>query len=108
MTEQNKMAWTDLHDALLGAISISWEAGEIEISLTANKVYVKRGGKIIIRAKGFSLFVCPHNYPWGRSAFVNAIREHVITEPDRKRLEIEMQSGDVIELEADEVLLQDK
>jgi hypothetical protein len=83
----------DLHDATLEKVSIDWATGQAEVRLKT------AAGPRFLRAFGTTGLVCPRRHPWGPSESVNEVRGPRKLE-DRLTLEIEMQSGDVIEIEA--------
>ena len=92
------IGWADLHDATLEAISICWVTGCAFVRLkTGIKTHID------VSIVGFEIVkvVCPRNFPWGMSVSVNEIRETVLDSSlPVYRLEVEMQSGDVITVDA--------
>jgi hypothetical protein len=84
----------DLHDAVLQTVTIEVDAGAIELVLEL----VRRPGaaeRVVLVARQFEHFVLPRKQPWGlvKTWYVNEVRDSLPS-----RLEIEMQSGDVIEI----------
>jgi hypothetical protein len=97
------MKFKHLHDATLVAIHISWETGEVNVDLKTPD------GLTVIRGREARKLECPRYFPWGRSVSVNEVREGPHGELDEiHRLEIEMQSGDVIEVVAKDFSLNAK
>jgi hypothetical protein len=83
----------DLHDATLVGITLDWAAGHLTVALRTAT------GPAAIRASGVSGVEVPRHQPWGPSASVNEVRL------GDERLEIAMQSGDQIVIEAQELEL---
>lgn len=84
---------TVLHDATLDTITLDWAAGEVEVALRTGS------GPRRIRASGVTQLSCPRVQEWGASVSVNEVRQ-VETIDEQRVLQIEMQSGDVIEIRA--------
>jgi hypothetical protein len=82
-----------LHDATLEEISFDWSNGVVELRLRA------AAGPCVVRGVGVTKLSAPRAHPWGPSSSVNELRGPR-TVGERAFLEIEMQSGDVIEIEA--------
>lgn len=101
-----KINWTDFHDAELVFIKVLWEKQEIFIDIILSEMYVDFTEKAQIVLKKVSNINCPINYPWGKSVFINEIR--FIQVDKDKNLEIEMQSGDLITVIADEIHIEAK
>jgi hypothetical protein len=88
----------NLHDATLVSVSVDWVLGSASIHLRP----VSRAGApsaVTIEASGIRHVEIPRRSPWGPSVSVN----QVIGESGR--LVIEVQSGDSIVVEADEIIL---
>jgi hypothetical protein len=83
----------NLHDATLETVSLDWRAGVAEVRLKSES------GTVLLRASAVARLSCPRLYPWGPSSSVNEVRS-LRTADGRAALEIEMQSGDVIAIEA--------
>ena len=83
----------ELHDATLTSIELEWSVGRVTICFrTAN-------GRIELYADDVSTLQVPRALPWGASSSVNEVKQS--TPSSRKaRIEIEVQSGDVIVVEA--------
>ena len=82
------------HDATLLALRLDWATGDLVLELRTSA----QGGVCITAAATTSLVV-PRFNPWGPSVSVNAVSEEVHL-TSGSRLSIEMQSGDVIKVEA--------
>lgn len=83
-----------LHDSVVTAINLDWAKHRVEISLSA---FVGKGEvaePYRLEFHGVAHFEAPHTAPWGESASINAISEST------GRYELEMQSGDVLTIEA--------
>lgn len=97
--EYEAFRWEDLHDAVLAEISVTWgDLGRIELTLLPNEAYIKPSRPITIAGEGLRSLVCPQENPWGPSDIINRMSASEGTE--YMRIEIEMQSGDVIQAEA--------
>lgn len=81
----------NLHDATLVGITLDWAAGHLTMELQT------ASGPTAIRASGVIGVEVPRHQPWGPSVSVNEVRL------GDQRLEIEMQSGDRIVGEAQEL-----
>jgi hypothetical protein len=80
-----------LHDAVLLGIELLWAEGTVTVGVKATS-----GPKRIV-VQQVTRLVCPREYPWGRSVCINEVRFRTPSGA-RLQLEIEMQSGDVIEI----------
>lgn len=82
----------DYHDATLRIIRVDWPARTVDFEFA---ICTEQPRVVCMTMTGMQSLRCPHESPWGESASVNDIR---ISEGSDKRskLEIEMQSGDVI------------
>lgn len=89
--------WPQLHDATLDSIELRWSSGEALIRLkTGDANHPHR----VLVATGLRHLDCPRELPWGPSASINQVRGPAPAGPDTRVLEIEMQSGDTIRIEA--------
>ena len=101
MSVQSEIAWKDLHDAIVEDISVTWgERAIVRIRLLPNEAYIKPRSTVKIEGKQLRRLECPQENPWGPSNFVNDISETANASDEFTRIEIEMQSGDVIVVEA--------
>ncbi|MET0856889.1 MAG: hypothetical protein ABWY27_09075 [Telluria sp.] len=85
----------DLHDATLVSVQIIWADGTCIV-----KVEHSRLSDCILTFSGVSSVTVPRTHPWGPSRSINSARQQSLG-----HYEIEMQSGDVIEIFASEVEL---
>ena len=88
-----------MHDWTLLGLSIDWTKGTARIELWSS------GGARVLTAAGLKSAVVPRASPWGPSSSINGYCGPVRTEDGTSRLVVEMQSGDVIEIVADEFLM---
>jgi hypothetical protein len=79
-----------LHDAFLAAIDISWEAARCEVRLRP----VGLPAHCLV-FEGFTNIALPRHQSWGPSSSVNSL-----VQPREGLFEIELQSGDTIQIEA--------
>lgn len=96
--------WDHFHDATLLAITTDWASGETRLRV---RLCDDPARDAEIRVTGTALLHCPREHPWGPSVSINEVRVHAI-EGGRVRLEVEVQSGDVVEIvgEAAEVRME--
>jgi hypothetical protein len=76
----------DLHDKVLKSVRVDWHDGVVELQFVS----------LMVRCSGVQLARVPRLQAWGMSDQCNAA--HVVAEGGRWVLQIEMQSGDVIEV----------
>jgi hypothetical protein len=81
----------ELHDAILRALQLDFAAGTVTVTLAR----VQSAFEFTLVFSGVAGVNAPRNQPWGPSASVNALRQ-----PSTFQYEIEMQSGDVLVIEA--------
>ncbi|MES2510237.1 MAG: hypothetical protein V4625_09920 [Pseudomonadota bacterium] len=79
-----------LHDAVLSAIHISWQAARCDLI-----VQPVGTTEHVLAFEGFTVLEFPKEEPWGPSSSINVVRE-----PQRGCFEIELQSGDVLKVQA--------
>ncbi|WP_431256915.1 hypothetical protein ACQ86G_19755 [Roseateles chitinivorans] len=79
-----------LHDATLLSIEVDYGTGRCELLMHP----VGEDRQILV-FDGISALCLPRQAPWGRSSAINALRQ-----PDPQAFEIELQSGDVLRIEA--------
>lgn len=91
--------WDRFHDATLLAITTDWASGETRLRV---RVWEEAAREVEIRIANTTLLHCPREQPWGPSVSINHVRINAI-EAGRVRLEIEIQSGDVVEIVGDTV-----
>lgn len=91
----NSPTLPELHDAVLLRVQLCWEEGTLDLILRP----VSAPHDITLRFDELSQFRCPRLAPWGHSIYVNRVAESLTEEGARHRLQIEMQSGDVLEIE---------
>lgn len=92
------MLLNDLHDASLIQLTLDWQAGLLTCQLDTGK------GPVALVARGITKLECPRDHPWGASVSVNQVRTYASSEG--VRMQIEMQSGDVIEINCSGVNLE--
>lgn len=79
-----------VHDAVLSAIYISWEADHCDLRVLP----VGTTAHLLV-FEGFTALEFPKQEPWGPSSSINSLRE-----PEQGQFEIELQSGDVLRVRA--------
>lgn len=92
--------WQNLHDATLVSLSLNWASGEARLELRAG---LSSAARLLIEADGTALLQCPRRCPWGESVSINEVRGPINAPHAGMHLEIEMQSGDVLTLEAEAI-----
>jgi len=91
-----------MHDWILVDITYKWEdGGSCKFSLRD-----RNSNSLYIEARKVSELIIPRNEDWGPSSSINKVRDS-FQNIKGKRLEIEMQSGDVIVICADEIDIPD-
>ena len=90
-----KDALIRLHDATFASVHIDWADGSAELRLLVHK-----GKPVVLRAEGLKLINVPKREPWGPSVSVNEIRGPIPAD-DGLRMEIELQSGDTVAIDAE-------
>ncbi len=83
-----------MHDWTLSRISVSWKKRECEFEFVTSSSVVR------LIASGLVQLVVPIREPWGASESVNSIVEQKLNSDNICRLDLEMQSGDVITIQA--------
>ncbi len=100
---RQELEWDQLHDATLLRLECHWEDGHTTVLLRTGDTLSSETRIVATRARRIE---CPRLQPWGPSVSVNEVRGPVpLPHQQGSRLEIEMQSGDVIVLEAEEIRL---
>ncbi len=85
-----------MHDWTLISVSVAWEIGSAEFQL------IKMGGECVsLSAERVIRLVVPHKNEWGPSVSINEVRGPTTVDGGMQKIEIEMQSGDLIEIIAE-------
>jgi hypothetical protein len=79
----------DLHDATLELLVVDWSEGGVSVHFR-----IAGGTEVVLTAQGLRHLDLPRSEPWGPSGSVNRVAQ------GDDRLTIEMQSGDVVVIEA--------
>ncbi|WP_437777111.1 hypothetical protein [Sorangium sp. So ce1097] len=95
--------WRSLHDATLETIELRWESGEVRLRIRTGD---SEKHQLVVVASSVHRMECERQLPWGFSASINEVRGPSPAEGELARVEIEMQSGDVIRIEAVELCLE--
>jgi hypothetical protein len=92
---------TEFHDWTLVEVVFRWAQGSVTVALDGPS------SRCVVLAEDVSLLEVPRQIPWGRSVSVNSFS--IVDMPDQgeKYLEIEMQSGDVIRVNAKRIAVQE-
>jgi len=90
-----------LHDATVETLTLDWARGVLQIRLS---VGINGTGIVTLEATGVHRAVCPRAFPWGPSDSVNGAKLEQAPEGGLL-LSFEMQSGDVLEVYCEEVLV---
>lgn len=91
------MGWTELHDATLESLELRWSSGEVVLRVrTGDPTHPRRE----VLATAVRRLRCDREMPWGFSASIHEVRGPMAADGDISVLEIEMQSGDLIRIEA--------
>lgn len=89
-------SWTELHDATLESLDLHWSSGEALVRIRTDDT--ARPQRILV-ATAVRRLVYDRQMPWGFTVSINEIRGPTAMGEDFV-LEIEMQSGDLIRIEA--------
>jgi hypothetical protein len=82
----------NLHDSILNSIHLDWESGDLRVQIEGHDF------DLAVLAYSLTSLECPRHHPWGPSFYIkNAILEDG---NGSESLTIEMQSGDLIKIEA--------
>ena len=94
-----------LHDASLLNFFLEWENGKLTIELRFyDDDHVASINLLKIIAINWITFNCPRKEEWGPSVSINKIEIKKLSK-DIQHLSIEMQSGDIIFIDAEEFLI---
>lgn len=89
--------WTELHDATLEALEMRWSSGDVILRIrTGDAMHPHR----VVAASSVRRLTCSREMPWGFSLSINEVRGPKPIDDDVFLIEIEMQSGDIIRIEA--------
>lgn len=92
------IAWQSFHDAALKKIELIWESGDVGFHIRTGE---QERPCMQIIAESVCRLECPRMMPWGLSESINEIRGPLLSSDGKaQRMEIEMQSGDVVSVEA--------
>ncbi len=101
---QDELSWSQLHDATLVGLEFRWEDGDMIVRLRTGLAACPQAQIHGLRGKRID---CPRLHPWGPSVSVNELRgPSPLPDGPGQRLEIEMQSGDVLVLDAEAFVLE--
>ena len=89
-----------MHDWTFSSLSVDWKTGDASLVFLNPE---SQPAPVVIR--GISLLNLPRKREWGMSVSVNSVSGPVALADGNVRIEIEMQSGDLIEIIADSILL---
>lgn len=84
-----------MHEWVLLSVDLVWESARATFSFETPE-----SGAASLVAEGVTDLHVPQMKPWGPSVHVNEVRESSVPPGNRRKLEIEMQSGDVIAVSA--------
>ena len=84
-----------MHEWVLRSIAFEWKSGQVTVALDTHQA-----GIVSLIAEGVIDLHITQRKPWGPSVHVNEVRELRAGASKRRKLEIEMQSGDVITITA--------
>lgn len=89
-----------MHDWVLLQITFDWESGGLSIQFKNEDSTV-----ISLIAKDTKNLLVPRRENWGQSINVNEVNGPFLFDKNTKKVEIEMQSGDLIEIIASEIIM---
>ena len=88
----------DMHDWSLISIHIDWAESSLKVQLRNNQ-----SEDVALIAEKFKSFHIANNTEWGKSISINQILDFSILENGNSRIIIEIQSGDLFEIEAKKI-----
>ena len=97
-----KLTIADLHDATFRGIWLDWPSGDARVELSAAVGAELR--EVRLQAREVTRLDCPRLSPWGPSVSILEVQRRAT--PTGVRLEIHMQRGDIVVLEAATVQLE--
>jgi hypothetical protein len=100
--EKSLFSWNVLHDAVLISLRFEWEEALASILVRAAHANLE------LAVRGVVLIECSRKLPWGRSACILSARVVDSEDGALKKLELEMQSGDLIKVAGTSVTLEEK
>lgn len=103
---QEKSTIPDLHDAILLSIELKWEENIAALYFEPVQSQNTGNNRVVVTSSGISLFSYQHRQPWGRSVYVNMLEITDSPTSEMKRFQLQMQSGDLIEFEAESILFE--
>lgn len=95
--------WVALHDATLESIELRWSSGEVVMRVRMGDAMQSQR---VVVASTVRRLRCDREMSWGFSVSINEVRGPMAAGGDASVLEIEMQSGDLIRIEAGAFSLQ--
>lgn len=93
MSDELKLEALPLHDSVLLRTELLWSEGICRLHLQSFVVPGERATPHVLEFNGVTRLIVSRAEPWGPSEFVNAARGS-----GKDGFEIEMQSGDLIEI----------
>jgi hypothetical protein len=93
---------TQFHDWTLLEVVFHWAQASVAVTLDGPS------SQCVVLAEDVSLLEVPRENPWGRSVSVYSFFIADILEGGEKSLQIEMQSGDIIRVNAKRITVQEK
>ncbi len=89
-----------MHDWTLISISFNWKGGDATLHFLNSE-----SNSATLLAHGVSMLIVPRKLEWGRSVSVNSVKGPFDLADGKMKIEVEMQSGDVIEIVAETIML---
>lgn len=89
-----------MHDWTLVFIQVDWQNAFVSLHFRNSE-----SDQALLEAKGFTDIHIPKKDEWGESVSVNEVSDIELLPSGQQRLTIEMQSGDVLSLEAEVIHL---
>lgn len=96
--------WGNLHDSTLKNISVNWHERICEMTLTLTSNPIRPA---VINSVGLNKLILFNEAPWGQSSSINKADLTLKKDSQLYILQIEMQSGDTIVIEARSIIISD-
>jgi hypothetical protein len=92
----------ELHDAVLASMTIRWEDGRTDLVVRPVSVTPH---DVTLRLTGVTRLMWPRQAPWGFSLHINRVDGPIKLDETTQQLQIEMQSGDTIEIDYQDLVI---
>ena len=93
-----EVKWNDMHDATLETVELCWATGHVVLHVRTGDVDKPC---VHLIASSVKRLICAREMLWGFSLSISEVRGPVVASGSKAQsIEIEMQSGDIIKIDA--------